>query len=543
MAQHSAIYPKGAVAADHPDASAAGARVLLQGGNAVDAAVATSLALSVCRPASCGIGGGGFMVIVLPNDPQHGRVTTAINYRETAPAAVGEDFYAERDDRASLYGGAAVAVPGTVAGLAYAHERYGVLEWAQVVQPAIDLAENGFARDRFHTTSVATYHARAEANADRVSKSDDVFVRPDKSMRAFSPGQAAALRLIAEHGPSVFYEGAIAEAIVDAIAASGGVMTAEDLRDYEPVEVAPMRFDFAGRTFLTMPPPSSGGIAMLQTLEVFERASDRLGVGDSPWASAQAMHVFVEATKHAFADRSRWLADPAFAPVPIERLTSDAYLDELADRVTLDGPLDPSAYGTPLGTAPIPEDGGTSHLCAVDRWGGAVSCTETINTTFGSLVVVPGFGFVLNNEMDDFQARRGEANAYGLVQSDWNLPSAGKRPLSSMSPTIVLDDGGAVVALAGAAGGPRIITATTQVLLRVMLGEGAGSAIESMRAHHQWSPDVFRSEEQLWAGWLGAMGHEVSVGEHGSAAQAITRSKDGWEAASDPRKGGRPAGH
>lgn len=550
-AQHAGIFEHGAVAADHPDASEAGASILRAGGNAVDAAVATSLALSVCRPASCGIGGGGFMVIVLPDDPDHGRVVTAINYRETAAAAVTETFFEDRQEGASLYGGAAVAIPGTVAGLAMAQERYGLLEWSAVVQPAINLAEHGFEADAFHLGSLRTLMARTKEHQNILSKLPEGFLQPDDDGLVRNPDQAKALRLIAEQGPRGFYEGDLAQAIATTITNTGGVISREDLRSYTPVEVEPMEFEFEGRTFVTMPPPSSGGIAMLQTLKIFDLASERLGVGQDPWAWPQAMHVLTEATKHAFADRSRWLADTAFAPVPVDRLTSDEYLKWLADRITLDGPMNTSDYGSKpparLPAMPLPDDSGTSHLCVVDQWGGAVACTETINTTFGSLVVVPGYGFVLNNEMDDFQARRGMVNAYGLVQSDWNLPLAGRRPLSSMTPTIVLDAQGRVEALAGAAGGPRIITATTQVLLRIVRGMSPGEAVEAKRVHHQWSPDRFETEDEQWAEPMRALGHEVSVRPHASSAQAIgrVRDKDGeqWEAACDPRKGGRPAGY
>ncbi len=487
------------------------------------------------------------MVIVLPNDPVHGSVVTAFNYRETAPAAVTETFFEERGESASLYGGAAVAIPGTVAGLALAHERYGLLEWAAVVQPAIDLAENGFQADDFHIGSRRTLVARTKEHRDILSKLPEGFLQPGDDGLVRNPDQAKALRLIAAHGPIGFYEGELAQAIASVITNTGGVISQDDLRTYSPVEVEPLEFEFEGRTFVTMPPPSSGGIAMLQTLKIFDLASERLGIDQNPWASPQAMHVFTEATKHAFADRSRWLADTAFAPVPVERLTSDEYLKELAERITLDGPMNPSDYGSKTPAQALPDDSGTSHLCAVDQWGGAVACTETINTTFGSLVVVPGYGFVLNNQMDDFQARRGMVNAYGLVQSDWNLPMAGRRPLSSMSPTIVLDAQGRVEALAGAAGGPRIITATTQVLLRIVRGMLPGEAIGAKRVHHQWSPDRFEPEDKRWAESMAALGHAVRVRHHSSAAQAIGRveGEDGeqWEAACDPRKGGQPAGH
>ena len=535
------------VAADHPDASRAGAEILALGGNAVDAAVATSFALSVVRPYSCGVGGGGFMIIRLPDDPTHGEVATAINYRETAPGAVGPDYYEKLDDPlASRFGGRAVAVPGTVAGLLAALERYGTLDRATVLAPAIRLAAHGYAVDEHRMAAAEGVAALLRDNGweSRFASLDERLLGGvHDGAVAINPEQAEVLRRIAEHGRDGFYAGETAEAIVHAVHADGGELSLEDLAGYEPVEVEPLRFEIDGRTFLTMPPPSSGGITMAQTLAIRDLATVRL----DPFTPAERAHILVESLKHAFADRARWLGDPAFVEVPLAGMLDPGYLARRAAMINPDRTFPAERYAFDEPIAPI-EDAGTSHFCVVDRFGGAVACTETINLEFGSLVCPPTLGFALNDEMDDFTTRRGEPNAFGLVQSEHNLPEPGKRPLSSMSPTIVLGRDGRVLALAGASGGPRIITGTLQVLLNVLEDDlGAVSAVGAPRLHHQWLPDAVYFEPGYDANVLlslHARGHELrqrgTVGE----CQLVRRSRDGrgWEAESDPRKGGRPAG-
>jgi len=535
------------VAADHPDASRAGAEILAQGGNAVDAAVATSFALSVVRPYSCGIGGGGFMVIYLPDDPTHGTVSTAINYRETAPGAVGSDYYEKLDDPlTSQFGGRAVAVPGTVAGLLTALDRYGTLDRATVLAPAIRLAEHGYTIDEHRMGAVEAVSERLHKHGweSRFAPLAQRFLHGvHEGDLATNPEQAEVLRRIAEFGRDGFYAGETAEAIIDAVRADGGDLSLDDLANYEPVEVEPLRFEIDGRTFLAMPPPSSGGITMAQALTIRELASERL----DPFTPGERAHILVESLKHAFADRARWLGDPAFVAVPVAALLDPAYLAHRAAMINPDRTFPPERYAPDEPVAPI-EDSGTSHFCVVDRFGGAVACTETINLRFGSLVCPPTLGFALNDEMDDFTTRPGEPNAFGLVQSERNLPEPGKRPLSSMSPTIVLDDDGEVLALAGASGGPRIITGTLQVLLDVLEADmGAVEAVSVPRLHHQWLPDAVYYEPAYDADVLLALharGHELRQRPTVGECQLIRRSRDGrgWEAASDPRKGGQPAG-
>lgn len=553
------VFFAAAVAADQPLASEAGAEILRAGGNAVDAAVATSFALSVVRPYSCGIGGGGFMVVHLTEESA-APGSYALNYREMSPRLVTPDHFeklaAAGMDRAARDGGHAVAVPGTVAGLLHALEEWGTMERAAVMAPAIRLAEEGFLVDEHYAASARgvirlfrerpEYQRRFAFTWERLLGSGEIAVGD----RIVLPEQAAALRLIAERGAEAFYEGPIAEAIARAVARDGGVLGAGDLAGYRVQELTPIRFEFAGREVLAMPPPSSGGVAMIEILGLLERTG-ALTPGVDPLGDPLRAHQLVEAMKHAFADRAAHLADPAFAAVPIERLTSDAYLDGLARRFDADRTLEPLDYGS-AATASLPDDSGTSHLSVVDAQGNAVAATETINTAFGSLLPVPEFGFCLNNEMDDFTTSRAP-NAYGLLQSDRNRPEPGKRPLSSMSPTIVLE-GGEVVAVVGGSGGPRIITGTTQVLLRLTAADQpARDAVAGPRLHHQWSPDVVRMEPGDWSSaWAGeravleaglrARGHEVGEIDAVGVVQAIKRrAHDGLlEAASDPRKGGAP---
>ncbi len=557
-------FQSGAVAADHELASAAGAEMLALGGNAVDAAVATSFALSVVRPYSCGIGGGGFMVIYLPNDPKHGRVSVAINYRETCPAAVGPDFYEKQDDpKASTRGGKAVAVPGTVAGLLHALENYGTLDRRTVLAPAIRLAQSGFAADKDYAARAADIGAQFRAEPELQTRFAFVWERflnrgnVEIGTLIRMPEQARALELIAMHGAAGFYGGELAAAIRTAVSGDGGVLAASDLGAYTPREVEPLRFGFAVWQILNMPPPSSGGTTMAAALGIFEHSGGAYELRAEERWTARSAHLFTESLRHAFADRSRWLGDPEFGDVPVARLLADANIARMAGMVEPDARLAPDECGTPqeeLSAVFAHDDHGTSHLCAVDQWGGAVACTETINLEFGSLLAVPEFGFCLNNEMDDFLTRRGEANAFGLTQSERNLPAPGKRPLSSMSPTIVLDEAGQVIAIAGASGGPRIITGTAQALLNALvLRKSASDSVASPRFHHQWSPDVLRYEA-AWASTRGgssmieglqARGHDCrELDGAAGVVQLIVRDKDGgWNAASDPRKGGKPAGH
>ena len=548
-------YSKGAVAADHEVASQAGAQMLAIGGNAVDAAVAASFTLSVVRPYSCGIGGGGFMVIHLPDDPTHGYVHTAINYRETSAqdksiAAAGF----------SITGGRySVAVPGTVAGLLYALEHYGTLDRATVLGPAIAAANDGFLVDEHYHSAAMNLH---EKYTDNPGLQDSYLNMPWEKFamwgrvqigdRIRNPEQARALELIARDGLSAFTRGEIGQAIVRSLAKSNGrdryssPLTLDDLAGYTPIEMEPIEAVIDGKRLIGMPPPSSGGVTMFQTLAIMEAKGHDF---DDARLKNDQVHVMIEALKHSFADRARYLADPAFATVDVDALLNEKNIERIAALIG-DSALDTEDYGT---HEPMGDDAGTSHVSVIDPFGGAVAMTETINFEFGSRVGVEEFGFILNNEMDDFTHPNSKPNGFGLVQSEMNMPEVGKRPLSSMSPTIVLDEDGRVIAVAGASGGPKIITSTMQVLLNAFGGMDAGQAVAMPRLHHQWLPDELRFEPgysiyilNVLGNPLRGYGHTI-VDRKASAignVQLILRDPDGkgWQAACDPRKGGRPAG-
>ncbi|GAB4385478.1 MAG: gamma-glutamyltransferase [Phycisphaerales bacterium] len=537
-------FPRGVVAADHELASRAGAGVLRAGGNAVDAAVATSLALSVVRPYSCGIGGGGFMIVRMVDDGTGQERITAFDYREAAPAAVEGDYFSSAG-RSSTRGGTSVAVPGTVAGLVTAHERFGRLPLSKVVQPAIELAERGFPADAHYAAMAQDLIGQFEEHPEWKQRFSFVWERMllEGKVEVGSlirvPEQAGVLRLIAERGRAGFYEGEVARQIVHRVRRDGGDITLEDLRTYRPREFEPVRARVFGYAFVGMPPPSSGGVTMVEALRIMEAAGYEIGRPDD----ADNVHLMVEAIKHAFADRARWFGDPSFVDVPVERLLDDANVRARAEQIDRAHTQPTEAYGSRL---PLRDDGGTSHFCVVDAEGNAVACTETINLEFGSLLAVDAFGFVLNDEMDDFVSVRGEPNAFGLVQGEQNLPAPGKRPLSSMAPTMVFDDQGLLV-VAGASGGPRIITATLQVILNVLAGASAGEAVSTARLHHQWMPDRLELEPDAWRqgdlrARLESMGHVLGERSQIGCVQVIRRAERGWDAACDPRKGGRPAG-
>ena len=548
-----ATFSNGAVAADHEVASHAGAQMLALGGNAVDAAVAASFTLSVVRPYSCGIGGGGFMVIHLPNDPTHGYVHTTINYRETSAqdksvAAMG----------LSITGGRySVAVPGTVAGLLYALEHYGTLNRATVLGPAIAAANDGFLVDEHFHNAAMNLHEKYTDNPGlqdsymaMVWEKFTLWGRVKVGDRIRNPEQARALELIARDGLIAFTQGEIGRAIVQSLANENNrypkPMSLDDLAGYRPIEMKPIEATIDGKRFIGMPPPSSGGVTMFQTLAIMEAKGHDFG--DARLKNTQ-VHVMIEALKHSFADRARYLADPAFATVDTDALLNEKNIEHIAGLIG-ESALDTGDYGT---HEPMGDDAGTSHVSVIDPFGGAVAMTETINFEFGSRVGVEEFGFILNNEMDDFTHPNAKPNGFGLVQSEMNMPEVGKRPLSSMSPTIVLGEDGQVIAVAGASGGPKIITSTMQVLLNAIGGMDAGQAVAMPRLHHQWLPDELKFEPgysiyilNVLGNPLRGYGHTI-VDRHAPAignVQLILRDPDGngWQAASDPRKGGRPAG-
>ncbi|MEM1423359.1 MAG: gamma-glutamyltransferase [Planctomycetota bacterium] len=564
-AMHAGVFGLGAVACDDYQASRAGAAMLGLGGNAVDAAIASSFALSVVRPHSCGLGGGGFMIVRLVDDPRTDAtgdaVTVAIDYRERTPSAVAPDHFFDLPDDASRHSGHAIAIPGTAAGLLAAHDRFGALPLETVVAPAVRYALESY--------SVDTNGARAiDEMLDAIGARDDEGARwlretyEHDTVRhgVRNPAQARLLLDIAVDGLDAFYTGDNAAHLVDAVRSAGGVMTLDDLAAYEPTIATPIERTVTlgddTYTLLVMPPPSSGGVALIQTLSMLdlydEQMRGHVGVGilDATHPhDPHFAHAVAECFKHAFADRARHMGDAEFVDVPIDEMLDP---ERLARAVTLLDPhrtLPQHEYGVADHSdsiARLPDDHGTSHISVIDRWGNAVACTETINTSFGSRVAVPELGIVLNNQMDDFLTKPDAANAYGLTQSERNLPAPGKRPLSSMSPTIVLDDAGAVLAVAGASGGPRIITGTTQALVNALhFGMDAYDAVRTPRLHHQWGPDTLFFEpdyEQPTIEALRANGHAIRERPDVGVVQILVRRGGVIEAASDPRKGGRPAG-
>lgn len=523
--------------------------MLRAGGNAVDAAVATSFALSVVRPYSCGVGGGGFMLVRLA-----GKAPVCINYRETAPAIMGAAYFEGNEDPlAATRSGKAVGVPGHVAGMLHALERFGTMERSRVLAPAIALAREGYEADAHYVSSAREAIGVVEGRAERIARFSFLWTRFLREGRVAIgdrialPEQAELLERVARDGARAFYEGAVARAIVDAVHADGGELTLEDLGAYRVREHAPLATTFRGRTVLGMPPPSSGGIVLAQVLAMLEDRRELLEAALAEGHNAPGLiHLVAEACKHAFADRARWLGDPEQVRVPMEDLLSAARLAETAAKIDAGRTRERGFYGV----LPAPrDDHGTSHLCVVDAMGGAVACTETINLEFGSFVGVPEFGFVLNDTIDDFVTRPGTANAFGLKHAGRNAPSAGKRPLSSMTPTMILEGGAdsGVFMLAGASGGPRIISGTLQAILNVLLFDlGAEDAVARARFHHQWSPHTLQLEDGLvhtpTHDALVAKGHDVSRRQPVAAVQVIRRQAGGWEPASDPRKGGAPAG-
>ncbi len=535
------------VAADHPEASEAGAKILRQGGNVVDAAVATSFALSVVRPASCGIGGGGFMVIWDTNLQQ----SVAIDYRERAPQAVTTKMFEDGspDEPRSVRGGLAAGVPGNVAGLCYAAEKYGTLPIATLVQPAIDLCRNGVEIDVHDQDVQASTLEKLKKHKDyevRFSLLRKLYLNDGqpwkKGDRFFSP-QLSTLEAIAARGAAGFYKGEVAESMVKTVAAESGVMTLTDLGSYEPTPRETLTAQFQQRQIVSMPPPSSGGIALLQTLQSLEEWESQNGqsLRQLKHNSPEYVHTVTEALKHAFADRAEFLGDTDFVKVPVEKLLQRDYAKQIAQKIVPGKTLAMAEYGRFF----LPSDGGTSHFSVMDIKGNAVACTETINLTFGSFVVVPEFGILLNNQMDDFTANPGKPNAFGLIQSPANAVEPSKRPLSSMTPTLVIENGKAVYAC-GASGGPRIITATLQSLLnRTVFEMSPATAVSAARFHHQWSPDELLLEPSLFRSigpQLTAMGHTIQRSSALAASQSAAKESNDVRGGSDPRKHGQPAG-
>jgi gamma-glutamyltranspeptidase/glutathione hydrolase len=540
-AQAQVPAPHGVVVAQEARAAQVGVAVLKRGGNAVDAAVATGFAMAVTYPRAGNLGGGGYMLIHLAG--RHSDV--AIDYRETAPAAATRDMFldqnGEADPRKSRDSALAIGVPGTVAGLALAHARYGSGKFrlADLIAPAIELARAGLPI----ADDIAESLPGAARHLGRWPSAAKIFLNADG--RALGPGDrlvqsdlADTLEAIARGGPRAFYEGAVADKLVAAVRAEGGILTGEDLKNYRPLEREPVRGRYRGYEIVSMPPSSSGGVVLIEMLNILEGYRHGELAADSP----QRAHLLVEAMQRAYADRAAYLGDPATVTAPLARLMSKPYALELR------AGIDP-AHATPArdirpAGAPAHEGDNTTHFSVVDRFGNAVSNTYTLNFSYGLGLVAEGTGVLLNNELDDFAAKPGAPNAYGLVGGDANAPGPGKRPLSSMTPTIVLKDGKPFL-VTGSPGGSRIITAVLQVIINVIdLKLPIQEAVAAPRIHDQWSPDevvVERGLKPNLVQGLEGFGHKVKEDVPRTSANSILITPQGLLGAADPRSRGAAA--
>src|SRR5436190_5897704 len=530
----------GLVVAQERLAAQVGADILRQGGNAVDAAVATGFALAVTYPRAGNIGGGGFMVIHSTGRNED----VAIDYRETAPAAITRDSFLGPDGKPdtdkSRNSALGIGVPGTVAGLAVALEKYGSGRFtlAQILKPAIELARDGFVIvDDMADTLPDMYRrmARWPNSAKAFSRNDGTPLQ--EGDRLIQSDLAATLSAIAEQGAHGFYEGSVAERLTKAVRDGGGIMTVDDLKSYQAVIRSPVRGSYRGYDIVSMPLPSSGGTVLLETLNILEG----FPMPDIKQGSATSLHLMIEAMKRAYADRARYLGDPDFVNAPTQILLAKDYAAKQRASIDL-ARATPSADVLPA--APQREGSNTTHYSVVDSHGNAVSNTYTLNFSYGVGLVADGTGVLLNNELDDFTAAPGASNAYGLVGFEANLPGPGKRPLSSMSPTIVLKDNKPVL-VTGSPGGSRIISTVLQVIVNVLDYQmDVAAAVAAPRLHHQWLPDEVRiergfAEETLAV--LRAHGHKLVEPLGQTSANSIAFTAHGMLGAADRRTRGAAA--
>ncbi len=543
---HPVIARSHMVVSQEAQASLVGEKILADGGNAIDAAVATGFALAVTLPRAGNIGGGGFMVVHIAETGEN----VAIDYRERAPKAADRDMFldeaGEASSEKSRRSGLAVGVPGTVAGLALAHEKYGSGKFtlAELVQPAIDLATEGFivSTDLVEALSDAETRELLEADAGAASILYPGGEVPAAGSKLPMPALAGSLTRIAEAGPAGFYEGPVAEAIVATVGEKGGRMTLEDLKTYEAVVRDPVSGTFKGYEVVSMPPPSSGGVHLVQMLKIIEDAP----FGTYGLNSAAMIHTMVEAAKYAYADRALYLGDPDYVEIPVAKLVSEEYAKAIREKISMEKTTPSSEIVADPKNLPY-ESNETTHYSVVDAAGNAVANTYTLNFSFGVGFAAEGTGILLNNELDDFSAKPGVPNAYGLIGGEANAVGPEKRPLSSMTPTIVLKDGDPYI-VTGSPGGSRIITTVMQVILNATVHErDIMTATAAPRIHHQWLPDYIRIEEGISHDTIRLLeekGHDVRIQSAMGAAQSILRGSDGTlYGASDPRRpGGLAAG-
>lgn len=540
MATAQPVWAKhGMVASQEALASRTGVEILKQGGNAVDAAVAVAFSLAVTLPRAGNIGGGGFMLVHIAKENK----TIAIDYREMAPSKAKKNIFLDENgdavEKLSREHGLAVGVPGTVMGMSLALEKYGTMTLAQVTAPAIKMAQEGISITPDLAQSLAGLKRRMAqwpTTAAIFYKADGSDYQVDDILK--QPELAHSLSLIAEKGTKGFYEGETATKLINAVKDAGGIMTLDDLKNYKVVEREPVRGEYRGYEVVSMPPPSSGGVHIIEMLNVLQQFPiDKLGHN-----TAQTIHLMAETMKYAYSDRSEYLGDPDFYKVPVRALTSKDYAKKIASQIAMNKAT-PSAEIKPGKLAPYESDQ-TTHFSVVDKWGNAVSNTYTLNFSYGSGLVAKGTGILLNNEMDDFSAKPGVPNGYGLVGGDANAVEGNKRPLSSMSPTIVMKDGKPFL-VTGSPGGSRIITTTLQIIMNVIdHGLNIAEASNAARVHHQWQPDELRVESSFnrdTISLLEAKGHKVKVQSAMGSTQSIMVTEQGIFGASDPRHSGSEA--
>ena len=544
----------GMVVTQEAIASQVGADILAEGGNAIDAAVASGFALAVTLPRAGNLAGGGFMVIHLAKEDR----TIALDYREMAPAESHREMFIDEagdvDKRAARYSIKSSGVPGTVAGLLHAHKSYGVLNLEKVLSPAIKLAREGFEVSLDLSSSLSSRHERLSSNL----ASRKYFFKPNGE--SYQPGElfiqkdlAQTLERISEYGRAGFYEGKTARLIVDEMKNLGGLITLDDLRDYRVVTREPVCGDFHGNTVCAMPPPSSGGVHLIQMLNILE-GWDLRSLGHN---SAAYIHRLAEAMRRAYADRSIYLGDPDFYRVPIDNITDKNYASALRSGINLVKAtpsvdvqsgldIDPDTLQIEK-TFSDNESSETTHFSTWDQWGNVVSNTTTLNFSYGNGISIPGAGFLMNNEMDDFSAKPGTPNAFGLLGGVANAIEPGKRPLSSMTPSIVFDKASSPLLVTGSPGGSTIITTVLQTILNVLVFDmGIAEGASVPRVHHQWFPDRLLLESGIsrdTVNLLSEMGHNIGEADYVLGdTQSIQRGpKNSLFGASDPRRPGAAA--
>ena len=530
---HPVIGSKGMVVSQREVASRVGADILSKGGNAVDAAVATSFALAVVLPRAGNLGGGGFMLIHLE---QEGK-TVAIDYRERAPLSASRDMFLDSngnyDKTKARFSLLSAGVPGTVAGMKFALDNYGSMSWEEVIQPAIDLAE-GFVVPHDLSSVTNSYKARLQRNSATkkayYKKSGDAYL-PGEIMRL--PDLAWSLKKIRDEGPSAFYKGDIARKIVDEMNRNGGIISMQDLSSYEVSLRNPVIGSFNDYKIVSMPPSSSGGIHIIQMLNMLENTS----IKEMGFGSADSIHLLSEVMKRAYADRSKYLGDNDFVDVPIEGLTNKKYAKNLLAEISQDK-VTPSQEILPGNPIPF-ESPDTTHFSVMDSNGNTVSNTYTLNFSFGSGITIPGTGILMNNEMDDFSSKPGVPNAYGLIGAEANAIEPSKRPLSSMTPTIILKNNEPYMVL-GSPGGSRIISTVLQVIINVLVHDmNIAEAVNSPRIHHQWLPDVLFMEKGYSPDTLKILeqkGHAIRPSGTMGSVHAIIKDEDYYYGTADTRR-------